>query len=137
MNKKQLEALKKQLLERQQEILRQAGASSDDIGNLQGENAADWVDRVTLDDAMNSLMSKESDLARELEAISDALKKIEEGTYGICESCGKEIAYERLEAVPTARLCVECKNKLEKSQSRGFNHRGPSSIPSELFEWYE
>ena len=82
-------------------------------------------------------MSKESDLARELEAIADALEKIEKGTYGICESCGKEISYERLEAVPTARLCVECKNQMEKSQSRGMNHRGPSSIPSEIFEWYE
>ncbi len=137
MNKKQMENLKQLLLQRQQEILEQVGASSEDIGNLQGENAADWVDRVTLDDAMNSLMSKESDLARELEAIADALEKIEKGTYGICESCGKEISYERLEAVPTARLCVECKNQMEKSQSRGMNHRGPSSIPSEIFEWYE
>jgi len=137
MNKKQLAELKQLLLKRQQEILEQVGASSEDIGNLQGENAADWVDRVTLDDAMNSLMSKESDLARELEAITEALDKMEKGTYGICESCGKEISYERLEAVPTARLCVACKNEMEKSQSRGFNHRGPSSIPSEIFEWYE
>jgi DnaK suppressor protein len=41
--------------------------------------------------------------------ISDALRRIEEGVYGKCERCGEEIPAERLEAIPTARLCVSCK----------------------------
>jgi|Deesub1362B_J571_1020462.scaffolds.fasta_scaffold03814_4 DnaK suppressor protein len=139
MNKKQLEQLKQILIQRKQEILTKVGASTEDIGDLQGETATDWVDRVSLDDAMNSLMSKESELARELEDIVEALEKMERGEYGICEECGQEIAFERLEAVPTAKLCVPCKSKKEKSEFRGYNQRGPSSIPSELFddEWYE
>lgn len=40
-----------------------------------------------------------------------ALRKIDEGTYGKCESCGEEIPYERLEAVPAATLCVACKQQ--------------------------
>lgn len=40
-----------------------------------------------------------------------ALRKIDEGTYGKCESCGKEIPPERLEAVPAATLCVDCKQR--------------------------
>lgn len=44
-----------------------------------------------------------------------ALKKMEEGTYGICEMCGKPIPYERLEALPYANLCVTCKQKEEKA----------------------
>ncbi len=40
-----------------------------------------------------------------------ALAKIEDGTYGTCENCGNEIPYERLEAVPAARLCVTCKSR--------------------------
>ncbi len=40
-----------------------------------------------------------------------ALQKVENGTYGTCERCGEEIPAERLEAVPTAALCVGCKQK--------------------------
>lgn len=40
-----------------------------------------------------------------------ALRKIDDGTYGKCESCGQEIPIERLEAVPAATLCVSCKQK--------------------------
>ncbi len=137
MDKKQAKKFEQLLIERQQEILAQVGASSEDIGKLQSENVADWVDRVSLDDAMNNLMSKESDLAHELENIIIALQKIEKGEYGICEQCNKPISIERLEAVLTARLCIQCKNKLEKEQNRSANQRGPSSIPTEVFEWYD
>lgn len=41
--------------------------------------------------------------------IADALHRIDAGTYGKCESCGQDIPGERLEAIPTARLCVRCK----------------------------
>ena len=132
MNKKQRESLKKLLEERQQEILQQFGASSEDIGKLQEENAADWVDRVTLDGAVSSLMSQESDLSKELERILEALENIEKNTYGICGECQKEITFERLEAVPTAKMCVDCKNKMERTQGRVFNQRGPASIPTKV-----
>ncbi|MFO7768556.1 MAG: TraR/DksA C4-type zinc finger protein [bacterium] len=41
--------------------------------------------------------------------LNKALERIEEGTYGYCEECGKPIPVERLKAVPHARLCIECK----------------------------
>jgi RNA polymerase-binding protein DksA len=53
-------------------------------------------------------------LRQRLEDVHAAMQRIERGTYGICESCGKPIAPERLEAIPTARLCIACK---QKSQS--------------------
>ena len=43
--------------------------------------------------------------------LNEALYRIENGTYGICKSCNKEIAKERLEAVPQTELCVDCKLK--------------------------
>lgn len=43
--------------------------------------------------------------------IITALRKIDDGTYGKCESCGQEIPIERLEAVPAATLCVSCKQQ--------------------------
>ena len=48
-----------------------------------------------------------------LAAIDAALKRIEEGTYGTCVSCGEQIRYERLEATPWAALCIDCKRKAE------------------------
>jgi len=45
--------------------------------------------------------------------IDAALKRIEEGTYGICTNCGKPIAVERLEALPWATLCIDCKRNRE------------------------
>ncbi|MFA5882316.1 MAG: TraR/DksA C4-type zinc finger protein [Acidimicrobiia bacterium] len=47
-------------------------------------------------------------LAETLRDIEDALAKFESGTYGQCESCGTEISAARLEAMPAARLCINC-----------------------------
>jgi DnaK suppressor protein len=49
-----------------------------------------------------------------LAEINAALKRIEEGTYGICAVCGKEIAQERLEAYPWAALCIDDARKVER-----------------------
>jgi len=54
----------------------------------------------------------------ELEDIDDALRKLDEGTNGICEECGKPIDEARMEAVPWARYCVVDQARLEKALSR-------------------
>lgn len=51
---------------------------------------------------------------RLLKAIDEALARIDAGTYGICVNCGAQIAPERLEAMPWATLCIECKRKEER-----------------------
>jgi DnaK suppressor protein len=51
---------------------------------------------------------------RLLEAIDAALQRIETGTYGKCVNCGAQIPEERLEAMPWATLCIECKRKEER-----------------------
>lgn len=48
--------------------------------------------------------------------IEEALKRIENGTYGICQECGKPIPYERLKAIPTAKYTVDCKEKIEEGK---------------------
>ena len=49
-----------------------------------------------------------------LKAIDAALDRIEAGTYGQCQRCGREIGTERLEALPYAELCIECKREVER-----------------------
>ena len=60
-----------------------------------------------------------SDESEWLRNIADALRRIEDGTYGNCEVCEKEIPRKRLEVFPSARHCVECKSKLEKEGQYG------------------
>jgi RNA polymerase-binding transcription factor len=50
-------------------------------------------------------------LRETLNEIDDALGKLEAGTYGLCESCGAPIPEARLEAMPSARLCIACASK--------------------------
>jgi RNA polymerase-binding protein DksA len=50
-----------------------------------------------------------------LQKVNEALERIENGTYGICEMCGLPIPEERLEALPYANLCITCKQKEEQA----------------------
>lgn len=56
---------------------------------------------------------------RLLNDIDDALRKIEEGTFGNCEVCNSKISADRLKAVPYARLCIKCKSEEEKKSRKG------------------
>lgn len=53
-----------------------------------------------------------------LNAIDDALRKIDEGAYGVCENCSKPIPQKRLMAMPYARLCIKCQEIEEKTKRR-------------------
>ncbi|TFW28636.1 TraR/DksA family transcriptional regulator [Duganella callida] len=51
--------------------------------------------------------------ARQLDIVRHALAKFEDGSYGLCESCGEDIGYSRLNARPEARFCIKCQTRLE------------------------
>ena len=55
--------------------------------------------------------------------IQDALKRIDDGSYGICLDCGKEIIPERLEAIPEAMFCIDCQKKKERQAESMTNLR--------------
>lgn len=58
------------------------------------------------------VLSLAEGLRQRLESLTEALERVEEGKYGLCERCGDEINPERLEAVPAARFCMPCKRKV-------------------------
>jgi DnaK suppressor protein len=64
--------------------------------------------------------ARDSALLRQLNTsmanIKRALEKFDDGTYGICESCGASIELARLEVVPEARYCLECQTRLERKR---------------------
>ena len=67
---------------------------------------------VTYDREMDYTLEENSEAV--LKAIEAALGRIEAGTYGKCQRCGREIAPERLEALPYAELCIDCKRRVER-----------------------
>jgi RNA polymerase-binding protein DksA len=54
-------------------------------------------------------------------AVESALQRLREGRYGVCEECGEEIPFERLKALPTTMLCVDCQREREAASPRGRN----------------
>lgn len=87
---------------------RAEGSEASAFGMHTGDAGSDAYDR----DFALSLLSQERDSLFEIDA---ALKKIKDGTYGICEISGKQIPHARLEARPFARYTVECQAELEKT----------------------
>jgi len=74
-----------------------------------GENFPDPIDRATQEEEF-SLELRTRDRERKLiKKIDDSLRRIDDDSYGFCETCGAEIGLRRLEARPTATQCIECK----------------------------
>jgi len=59
-------------------------------------------------------LTLEKSIREQLASVEHALKKFEDGTYGLCDNCGKPIPPERLEALPQATLCLDCKARQAK-----------------------
>lgn len=73
--------------------------------------------------ATNKMGAHDRDYAR-IRAIEAALERIEDGDYEECEECGEDIGLRRLEALPTAVLCVECQSELEVAEKRSRTRAG-------------
>jgi RNA polymerase-binding protein DksA len=88
-------------------------------GSLSEESGEETAYDNHLADTATETYDRELDYTLEensghvLAEIDAALKRIEEGTYGICTNCGKEIPVDRLEALPWATLCIDCQRGLE------------------------
>jgi len=83
-------------------------AATMDISNFADLGSDNYEQELDLD-----LMENEKATVRE---IDEALKRLDEGTFGVCGICGKLIPKNRLKAKPYARLCVKCKEKQEQSE---------------------
>lgn len=100
-----LEAWRKQLRE---EVDRTVDHMKDEAANF-----PDPVDRATQEEEFSLELRARDRERRLIKKISKTLKKIEEDDFGFCESCGVEIGIRRLEARPTADLCIDCKTLAE------------------------
>ena len=100
---------------------RAEGSEASAFGMHQADAGSDDYDR----DFALSLLSQELDTLYE---IDQALKRIELGTYGICEMSNKPIPHARLEAIPFARFTVECQSQLEKQNKMSRTRQSVTSL---------
>jgi RNA polymerase-binding transcription factor DksA len=100
---------------------RAEGSEASAFGMHQADAGSDAYDR----DFALSLLSQEQDALYE---IDQALKRIELGTYGVCEMSGKPIPHARLEAIPFARFTVECQLQLEKQSKQSRVRQSVTSL---------
>lgn len=78
----------------------------------------DDADASVLDESADYFLKLANDSQNEIQAVREALDRIQRGTYGICEECDQTVAIERLRRMPTARYCIDCQSALERSSRR-------------------
>jgi DnaK suppressor protein len=111
---KKLQDIKKNLLQQKEEIILDADSTRSTLPDETmfpelGDQASAEIDRnftLRLRDRERKLLKK----------IDEALEKIENGTYGICDTCGQEIGIKRLEARPVTTMCIDCKTEQEEEE---------------------
>ena len=108
--------IRDQLEGRRTELVGEARRTIDDSLSQEKEQMAEIGDRATeeIDDTFQArLKGREAKL---IAKIDETLGRIARGEYGLCESCGEEIAYKRLLARPVATLCIDCKTAQERQE---------------------
>lgn len=112
MKKKDLNYFKKLLNHQLEELLSQA---DDTVSGMTApkENFPDPTDRASLESDRNFMLRIRDRESKLIKKIKKALERIEDGTFGTCESCGEEITVKRLKARTVTTQCIDCKTKEE------------------------
>jgi len=107
-----LASLKEALLRKRSEILATSTGTRPlpaamDVNSRQG----DLADQASGNNEVHIQLKLKQTDAKILQAIEEALFRLEKGTYGVCRDCGDSIAPARLQAIPWTRVCISCKQK--------------------------
>ena len=119
MNEDHLAFFRELLVKLQDELIEKANVTTDHL--QQHESAPDPADRATQEEEF-AIELRTRDRERKLiRKIEQSLQAIQDEDYGFCETCGIEIGLRRLEARPTATLCIDCKTlaEIKEKQNNG------------------
>ena len=123
MDQKTLNEFKEALEARKKEVLSQLGNISTKDKGSEDDFTADFPQYGdSMEDSVGEVadyiknLSVEKELEKELHSTEAALKRIEDGTYGVCAYCGNEIEIERLKIRPASNSCVTCKTNLKANK---------------------
>ena len=118
MNKRESKKFQKLLLEERDRLVRGVRQLEEDtLYQPAKDNVSDvssYAEVGTDSFERETALSIAGTESRQLGEVAEALRRIEEGSYGTCEGCEKDIPRKRLEVFPAARYCVECQSRLER-----------------------
>ena len=134
MVKKDLLKLKKCLTNRRREILEQVAHLEAELEEL-GQRNIEPIDEAQKEDLARVVQKLDERGKEEIEEINLTIDKMESGSYGRCELCGKSIPFKRLEVLPATRLCRKCAQKYERNQKMR-QHLPDEIIDEELLDEY-
>jgi len=111
-----MKSLKDMLLRMREELVREIARRSRESKGKTTQDIGDILDSVSEERTreLDMLLTDREKL--KLKQIDDALERIEENLYGLCEECGVKIPKARLKVVPFAKYCVECKEAIEREE---------------------
>lgn len=112
MNKKEIQKIRKTLVEKKDDLL--SVVKSKKERDLNDVEVGDEVDSASQNVEKEMLFELNDNEKVILDAIESALRRIEKGSFGLCESCGKKITEKRLNAIPWVRYCIDCQSSAEK-----------------------
>jgi len=110
-----MKAYKAMLTQKINELLSEAGKTVSEMTNGK-ENYPDPTDRASLESDRNFELRIRDRERKLILKMQEAIKRIDDGTFGICEVCGGPISEKRLMARPVTTLCIDCKTKQEKME---------------------
>ena len=110
--------IKKKLEKKRSELLSEAEHTNNNKIGKEKESFPDPTDQAEAELDNNFLLKLRGREQKLLKKIDEAIKRIESGTYGVCESCGNPIGLKRLEARPVTTLCIDCKTQQEEDEKR-------------------
>ena len=115
MDAKDIAFFKEQLLNQKQELIKHAGDTVEGM-STQKESFPDPTDRASYESERNFTLRLRDRESKLIKKINLALEKIEDGNFGICEECGRDIQMNRLKIRPVATKCINCKTKEEETE---------------------
>ncbi len=115
LTKKQKEEFKQLLTEKIDTLLNDATKTVSGMTDTP-ENYPDPTDRASLESERNFELRIRDRERKLIGKIKDAIERIDDDAFGICEDCGEDIGEARLKARPVTTLCIECKTKQEKDE---------------------
>lgn len=116
MDPKDIEFFHTHLTEMLDGIVRQGDETIEDLNDT-GETYADPADRATAESDRAFTLRLRDRERRLIKKIKEALARIEDGSFGICDECGEDISVQRLKARPMTTLCIHCKSRQEEEET--------------------
>ena len=115
MKKKDIEYFQNLLTTWRENLIRQADGTVASLKDSQ-VHFSDPVDQASHEESQNFMLRIKDRESRLIRKIDEALFRLKNGMYGICEMCEEEISVERLKARPVTTFCIRCKTKMEATE---------------------